>query len=83
MLKCVKINYKILLLKFKSYIHFLLFSFSLSLFLFFLDKPDWCLDWQNLVFVRSNDHSTVKGICRLVCNVRSCWSCLTHEVFKI
>ena len=36
MLKCVKINYKILLLKFKSYIHFLLFSFSLSLFLFFL-----------------------------------------------
>lgn len=38
MLKCVKINYKILLLKFKSYIHFLLFSFSLSSFFFLTNQ---------------------------------------------
>ena len=33
-----------------------------SLFLFpFFDLPDWCLDPQNLVLVRSNDHPTAKS----------------------
>ena len=36
---------------------------------FFFDKPDWCLDWQNLVFVRSNDHSTVKR------HLQACMQC--------
>lgn len=44
-------------------------SLSLSLFSFFFDKADWCLDWQNLVFVRSNDHSTVKR------HLQACMQC--------
>lgn len=81
MLKCVKIHYKILLLKFRSYIHFLLFL-SLS-FPFFLTKQTGVL--TDKTWSLSDQMTTLlsKDICRLVCNVRSCWSCLTHEVFKI
>ena len=44
------------------YTFFFLVTFLLFLFLFF-DRPEWCLDRQNLVLVQSNDHPTVCGLC--------------------
>ena len=36
-------------------------SVTLSSFFTFFDLPDWCVDLQNLVLVRSHDHPTAKS----------------------
>ena len=59
-----------------------LFFLSLSL-PFFLTNQTGVLTGKTWSLSGQMTTLQSKGICKLVCNVRSCWSCLTHEVFKI
>ena len=59
-----------------------LFFLSLSL-PFFLTNQTGVLTGKTWSLSGQMTTLQSKGICKLVCNVRSCWSCLKHEVFKI